>query len=113
MIFLAVLRSQLRLLEAEGPSAAAYRRVSLLGRGLGAGFGLVVVFILYHGVQARGLIDRQGSSCAASGRGPTPTTAPSATGGVQREIAQHIATALEGVRSIRKLGRQEGIRAIL
>jgi len=47
VIFLAVLRRQLRLLEAEGPSTAAYRRVSLLGRGLGAGLGLVVIFILY------------------------------------------------------------------
>jgi uncharacterized membrane protein len=47
VIFLAVLRRQLRLLEAEGPRTGAYRRVSLLGRGLGAGFGLVVIFILY------------------------------------------------------------------
>ena len=47
VIFLAVLRRQLRLLEAEGPGTAAYRRLSLIGRGLGAGFGLVVVFILY------------------------------------------------------------------
>jgi uncharacterized membrane protein len=47
VIFLAVLRRQLRLLEAEGPASVAYRRVSLLGRGLGAGLGLVVIFILY------------------------------------------------------------------
>lgn len=45
--FLTVLRRQLRLLEAEGPGTAAYRRVSLIGRGLGAGVGFVVVFILY------------------------------------------------------------------
>ena len=47
VIFLAVLRRQIRLLEAEGPATAAYQRVSLLGRGLGAGLGLVVIFILY------------------------------------------------------------------
>ncbi len=45
--FLMVLRRQLRLLEAEGPSTAGYQRVSLIGRGLGAGLGLVVIFILY------------------------------------------------------------------
>lgn len=45
-IFLAVLRKQLRLLEAEGPSSTSYQRVSLLGRGLGAGLGLVVITIL-------------------------------------------------------------------
>ena len=47
VIFLAVLRRQIRLLEAEGPATPAYHRVSLLGRGLGGGFGLVVIFILY------------------------------------------------------------------
>jgi uncharacterized membrane protein len=47
LIFLAVLRRQLRLLEAEGPTTAAYQRISLLGRGLGAGLGLVVITILY------------------------------------------------------------------
>ena len=47
VIFLAVLRRQVRLLEAEGPATPAYHRVSLLGRGLGGGFGLVVIFILY------------------------------------------------------------------
>ena len=47
VIFLGVLRRQLRLLETQGPATAAYRRVSLLGRGLGAGFNLVVIFILY------------------------------------------------------------------
>src|SRR6476661_3912213 len=45
--FLAVLRKQLRLFEAEGPTAGSYQRVSLLGRGLGAGLGLVVIVILY------------------------------------------------------------------
>ena len=47
VIFLAVLRRQLRLLEAEGPSSALYQRVSLLGRSLGAGLGLIVIMILY------------------------------------------------------------------
>jgi uncharacterized membrane protein len=47
LIFLAVLRKQLRLLEAEGPATAAYRRISLLGRGLGGGLGLVGITILY------------------------------------------------------------------
>jgi uncharacterized membrane protein len=46
-VFLAVLRRQIRLLEAEGPASPAYRRVSLLGRALGAGTGLAVVAILY------------------------------------------------------------------
>jgi hypothetical protein len=46
-IFLAVLRKQLRLFQAEGPISGSYLRLSLLGRGLGAGLGLVVVFILY------------------------------------------------------------------
>lgn len=46
-ISLAVLRKQATLLEAGGPSSAAYRRVSLLGRLLGGGVGLVVVAILY------------------------------------------------------------------
>jgi len=39
-IFLAILRKQIRLLEAEGPNSASYQRVSLLGRGLGAGLDL-------------------------------------------------------------------------
>jgi len=47
VIFLAVLRRQVRLLEAEGPATAAYHRVSLLARGLGGGVGLVVILILY------------------------------------------------------------------
>jgi uncharacterized membrane protein len=46
-VFLAVLRKQLRLFEAEGPTSGSYQRVSLLCRGLGAGLGLVVIFILY------------------------------------------------------------------
>ncbi len=46
-IFLAVFRKQRRMLEAEGPSSASYKRVSLLGRGLGGGLGLVVIMILY------------------------------------------------------------------
>jgi uncharacterized membrane protein len=47
LVFLAVLRRQLRALEAEGPATPAYRRISLLGRGLGAGLGLIVITILY------------------------------------------------------------------
>jgi len=46
-VFLVVLRKQLALFEAEGPASRSYQRVSLLGRGLGAGLGLVVIFILY------------------------------------------------------------------
>jgi uncharacterized membrane protein len=46
-IFLVVLHRQLRLLEAEGPTSRSYQRMSLLGRGLGAGLGLLVIFILY------------------------------------------------------------------
>jgi uncharacterized membrane protein len=45
--FQIVLRRQLVLLETAGPLSASYRRTSLLGRGLGAGAGLVVVAILY------------------------------------------------------------------
>lgn len=45
--FLAVLRKQLRLLEDEGPATVAYQRLSLLGRGLGGGLGLVVLYILH------------------------------------------------------------------
>jgi uncharacterized membrane protein len=47
VIFLAVLRKQVRLVEAEGSTAASYQRVSRLGRGLGALLGLVVIIILY------------------------------------------------------------------
>jgi uncharacterized membrane protein len=46
-MFLAVLHRQTGLFDAEGPASASYRRVSLFGRALGAGVGLVVVFILY------------------------------------------------------------------
>jgi uncharacterized membrane protein len=46
-ISLAVLRKQIRLFNAEGPASDSYRRVSLLGRVLGAGTGLVVIVILY------------------------------------------------------------------
>jgi uncharacterized membrane protein len=45
--FLVVLGKQVRALEAEGPASRSYRRASLLGRGLGAGMGLIVVLILY------------------------------------------------------------------
>jgi uncharacterized membrane protein len=45
--FLVVLNKQLGLFEAEGPTSGPYQRVSLLGRGLGAGLGFVVIFILY------------------------------------------------------------------
>jgi uncharacterized membrane protein len=46
-IFLAVLRKQLRLFEAKGLTSGSYQRVALLGRGLGAALGLVVIIILY------------------------------------------------------------------
>jgi uncharacterized membrane protein len=46
-IFLAVLHRQVGLIETEGPTSASYRRVSFLGRALGAGVGVVVVAILY------------------------------------------------------------------
>jgi uncharacterized membrane protein len=46
-IFLAILRRQIRLLEAEGPGSPSYQRVSLLGRGLGGGLGFVGIMILY------------------------------------------------------------------
>ena len=45
--FQVVLRKQLSLLQATGPASRAYRRISLVGRGLGAGVGLVVIVILY------------------------------------------------------------------
>jgi hypothetical protein len=44
---LTVLRKQIRLFQAEGPTSPAYVRASLLGRGLGAATGLVVVILLY------------------------------------------------------------------
>jgi uncharacterized membrane protein len=46
-MFRFVLVKQLGLLETTGPTSATYRRISLAGRGLGAGVGLVVLFILY------------------------------------------------------------------
>jgi uncharacterized membrane protein len=46
-VFLAVLHKQRGLLETKGPASTSYQRVSLLGRGLGAGLGLVVLTILY------------------------------------------------------------------
>ena len=46
-ISLVVLHKQIGLFEAEGPASRSYQRVSLLGRGLGAALGLVVIFILY------------------------------------------------------------------
>lgn len=54
-IDLAVLRRQIRLFDAEGPASPSYRRVSLLGRALGAAAGLVVVVILYLMVFKPGL----------------------------------------------------------
>jgi uncharacterized membrane protein len=46
-IFLAVLRKQIRLFAADGPASISYRRVSLLGRAMGAAVGLVVLVVLY------------------------------------------------------------------
>lgn len=46
-ISLVVLRRQLGLMETEGGASSSYKRVALLGRGLGAGTGLVVIVILY------------------------------------------------------------------
>ena len=43
----AVLRRQIRLMETTGVATSSYQRISLLGRGLGAGTGLVVIVILY------------------------------------------------------------------
>lgn len=45
--FLVVINRQIGLFEAEGSASPRYRRVSLVGRALGAGTGLVVVLILY------------------------------------------------------------------
>jgi uncharacterized membrane protein len=41
------LHKQIQLFETEGPASSRYRRISLMGRGLGAGGGLVVVLVLY------------------------------------------------------------------
>ena len=46
-IFVPVLHRHIQLLEAGGPHSTTYKRVSLLGRALGGGLGLVVVIILY------------------------------------------------------------------
>ena len=46
-LFLAVLRRQLALFETKGSASIPYKRVSLFGRALGAGLGLVVILILY------------------------------------------------------------------
>lgn len=43
---LPILRRQIGLLESDGPASARYRRLSLLGRALGAAGGLVVVLIV-------------------------------------------------------------------
>jgi uncharacterized membrane protein len=42
-----VLHKQIGLFNTEGRTSSAYRKVSLLGRGLGAATGLIVVIILY------------------------------------------------------------------
>ena len=47
VLFLIVLGKQRRLSESGGPESSSYRRISLLGRGLGAGLGLIVIGILY------------------------------------------------------------------
>ncbi|HET7766505.1 MAG TPA: DUF2269 family protein [Burkholderiales bacterium] len=44
---LALLHKQRGLFDNQGPISASYRRTSLLGRGLGAGGGIVVITILY------------------------------------------------------------------
>jgi len=46
-ISVAVLHKQIALFNTEGPTSSAYRTVSLLGRGLGAATGLIVVIVLY------------------------------------------------------------------
>jgi hypothetical protein len=66
VIFLAVLRRQVRLLEAEGPATAAYHRVSLLGRGLGGGGQpRRDLHPVPDGVQARNLIERETEGASA------------------------------------------------
>jgi len=42
-----VLKKQISVLESDGPSSRAYRRLALLGRLFGGGTGAVVVVILY------------------------------------------------------------------
>ncbi len=46
-VSVALLYRQTRLFSAEGPASRRYRTASLLGRGLGAATGLVVISILY------------------------------------------------------------------
>lgn len=46
-IFLAVLHKQRGLFETRGSTSTSYQRVSLLGRGLGATLGAVMILILY------------------------------------------------------------------
>jgi uncharacterized membrane protein len=46
-VSLALLHKQRGLFDTKGPVSTSYRRVSLLGRGLGAGAGLIVITILY------------------------------------------------------------------
>jgi uncharacterized membrane protein len=46
-VYPVVLRRQIAVFEALGPASARYRRLSLLGRALGAGGGLVIPIILY------------------------------------------------------------------
>jgi uncharacterized membrane protein len=51
MVMLAIsvtaLHRQIGLFNTEGPTSSVYRKMSLLGRGLGAATGLIVVIILY------------------------------------------------------------------
>ena len=46
-VFQVVLRKQLGLFETTGPASNSYKRIALLGRGLGAGLGLVAISSLY------------------------------------------------------------------
>jgi len=41
------LRKQIRLFETEGPASGPYKRMSMLGRILGAAAGFIVIYILY------------------------------------------------------------------
>lgn len=52
---LTVLRKQLALFKTQGPASLPYKRVSLFGRALGAGLGLIVVVILYLMVYKPGI----------------------------------------------------------
>jgi len=42
-----LLHRQIKLFETQGPAFPPYRRVSLIGRALGAGAGFIVIIILY------------------------------------------------------------------